>query len=66
MSKARESEVFEVVRGRLLVLVWGRGSGPQLLLLALSPDTNLRKKWARLCQGMKGNKGMDRLRWGCR
>ena len=52
MSKARESEVLEVVRGRLLVLVWGRGSGPQLLLLALCPDTKLRKRWTGLRQGL--------------
>lgn len=48
MSEAHESEVLKVVRGRLLVLVWGRGSAPQLLLLALCPDTKLRKRWTGL------------------
>ena len=53
MSKASESEVLEVVCGRLLVLVWGRGSGLQLLLLlVLCPDTKLRKRWMGLWQGL--------------
>ena len=56
MSKTCEPTVLEVVRTRLLVLVRGMGSGPLLLLLlALSPDTKLRKKWVRLWQRRKGS-----------
>ena len=58
MSEACESEVLEVVCCRLLVLV--RGGGPLLLvLLALSPDTKLGKKWAKLWQGRKGSERME-------